>query len=64
MQRLADSRVAVITHNSQKQAIGDSKAKKEEHLGGTAREGDCPEDREQVDKHLGQDNNCVEDLRG
>ena len=63
-QRLADGSVAVITHNSQKQAVRDSKAKEEEHLCGTAGEGECPEDREQVNKHLGQDNNCVEDFRG
>lgn len=63
VQRPADGRIAVITHHRQQQAVGDSKAKEEEHLGSTAREGQGPEHREQVQKHLGQDDNCIEGLR-
>ena len=64
MQRLADGSIAIIAHHSQKQGIGDSKTKEEVHLGSTAHKGEGPEYREEIDKHLGQDNNCVEGLRG
>lgn len=64
VQRLANGGVSIIAHHSQQQAIGDSKTKKKEHLSGAVYKGERPEDRKEVDEHLGQYNKCVEDLRG